>query len=137
MSTEASADRPSRRALPAAVLHVTGAVVIPLCLAAGLVELSRARGGNQLSWGYAVEWPVIAGYGVYLWIKLARERSASVRGDGAPPSPPAPAPTPSEPSAADDPGLAAWRAYLADLHAADPPGGPPEAHAAARRTMQG
>lgn len=124
----------SRRALPGAALHVTGAVVIPLCLAAGLVELSRARGGNQLSWGYAVEWPVIAGYGIYLWIKLARERSAAARGDAAPPRPPAP--TSAEPGGAEDPGLAAWQAYLADLHAADPPGGPPAANGGARRTMQ-
>lgn len=128
-----------RRALPPAVLHLTGAVVIPLCLAAGLVELARARGGNQLSWGYAVEWPVIAGYGVYLWIKLTRERSAAAGAGPVRVRPPSPQPAPSAPSVADDPGLAAWQAYLADLHATDPPGGPPPASraGATRRSMQG
>jgi hypothetical protein len=127
---------PGRR-VPTAVLHLTGAVVVPLCLAAGLLEFGRARAGHQLAWAYTVEWPLIAGYGVYVWARLARERagrSATVAPVPAEAGEPAnaadtarsgdtPAAGPGE--VEGDAELAAWRAYLAELHAADPPGGPP------------
>ncbi len=120
----------SGRRLSGALLHVTAAVLVPLCLAAGVFEFTRARSGHDLAWGYTVEWPLIAGYGVYLWVRLARERAGDTHpappASAALPAAPAPAPTPPGPPAADtDPELAAWQAYLADLHAADPPGGPP------------
>ena len=107
-------------------LNVTALVAIPACLAAGAFELSRALGGNQLSWVYAVEWPVIAGYAVYMWRRLVREPA---RGDGVPRDPApvdeAAEPVRGDPSRVADPGLAAWRDYLARLHAEQPPGGPP------------
>ena len=106
----------------AAALHVVGAVAIPACLAAGLVELRRAQSGNQLSWAYVVEWPLIAGYGIYLWARLARER----RTGATPPHPDAG--EPHAPAAEGAPGpdadLLAWQAYIADFEARNPPGGP-------------
>jgi hypothetical protein len=130
----------SARTLPArhpVVLHLAGTIAVPVCLAAGAFELWRARSGNDLSWGYAVEWPLIAGYVVHMWIRLARER----RPDRVAPTAPTaalggatvPAPTGSGGASTDhgpaaavgDPQLAAWQQYLARLHAADPPGGPP------------
>lgn len=118
----------SGRRLSGAMLHVTAAVLVPLCLAAGVFEFARARSGHDLAWGYTVEWPLIAGYGVYLWVRLARERARAAHpaadaasGAGVPVATPGDPGTPDD----DDPQLAAWQAYLADLHATDPPGGPP------------
>lgn len=126
-----SAQERAGRRLPVPLLHVTGAILVPLCLAAGVFEFSRARSGHTLAWGYTVEWPVIAGYGVYVWVRLARERARPARTASAPVRSPGEAPAPgSTPGSApapdaDDPELAAWQAYLAELHASDPPGGPP------------
>jgi hypothetical protein len=50
-------------------------------LAAGLVagfgalgwwQIRRAAAGNVLSWAYAVEWPVFAGFVVFLWWREVR-----------------------------------------------------------------
>ena len=107
-------------------LHVIGVIAIPACLAAGVFEWRRATSGNELSWGYAVEWPLIAGYGSYLWLRLVRDRreldqpqrSAGPAGCAGPDA--AAALQAAEP----DPGLEAWQRYLADLNAREPPGGP-------------
>jgi hypothetical protein len=106
------------------LLHVAGVVGVPVCLAAGAFEFWRARSGNQLSWGYTVEWPLIAGYLVYVWVRLAREGRPGA-GPGAGDHGPDDA-APSVPVAASppDPQLLAWQQYLARLHAEDPPGGP-------------
>lgn len=111
-------------------LHLFGTVAVCGCLAAGYVELQRALSGNSLSWVYAGEWPLFAGLGTHVWVKLIRERYAEARSGS-----PATTPTSSRGSgageadtSADDPAdieLAAWRTYLAELHAQDPPGGPP------------
>jgi hypothetical protein len=107
-------------------LNLTALVTIPACLAAGAFELSRALGGNQLSWVYAAEWPVIAGYVIYMWRRLVREPA---RGDDGTPSPSRgearAEPGPEGAARVADPELAAWRDYLARLHAEQPPGGPP------------
>ena len=44
-----------------------------ICVSAFVVELRRALGGNQLSWAYVFEWPVLGLYGVYVWRKLLQE----------------------------------------------------------------
>ncbi len=33
-------------------------------------ELDRALSGNRLSWAYVFEWPVLAGYSVFVWHRL-------------------------------------------------------------------
>jgi DNA-binding transcriptional regulator of glucitol operon len=35
-------------------------------------QIGRAAGGNMLSYGYAVEWPVFAGFVIFVWIKEMR-----------------------------------------------------------------
>jgi hypothetical protein len=106
-------------------LHIAGILAVPVCLAAGVFELERALAGNQLSWAYTLEWPLIAAYVVYMWRRLAREgrqtRSPGpmTRADTLCDSSPSPA------GAVTDPDLLAWRQYLARLHTSDPPGGPP------------
>jgi hypothetical protein len=97
-------------------------------------QLSRAAGGNMLSWGYTVQWPVFAGFVVFVW---AREVRRTLRGEPAvapaPPEPTPPAPVPAAAAApvitrrtarsaavtddADDPQLAAYNRYLAWLSA--------------------
>ena len=53
--------------------------------------------------------------GVYLWWRLLRPVDAAARADG----------DQAAAGATPDPELLAWQAYLARLHEADPPGGPP------------
>lgn len=41
-----------------------------ICIPAFLFELTRALGGNTLSWAYVFEWPLLAIFAVYMWWKL-------------------------------------------------------------------
>lgn len=79
-----------------------------ICIPAFIVELTRALGGNTLSWAYVFEWPLLAGYALYMWRKLRQDE----RGDG-----------PHRPVQFDDvdPELDAWNAYLATVHRGDGP----------------
>ncbi|HVC71985.1 MAG TPA: hypothetical protein VNC61_17140 [Acidimicrobiales bacterium] len=54
--------------------HLTAAVVVPGCLALGWWQITRALSGNTLSWAYAFEWPIFAGYAVFLWWKLIHDQ---------------------------------------------------------------
>ena len=96
----------------------------------------RATGGNSLSWAYTLEWPVFAGFVVFLWI---REIQVARAGRTPPPAtapdrPERPARRPGEPVTVgrpvrvpvrpvapapdeDDPALAAYNDYLAWLAA--------------------
>lgn len=90
-------------------LHAGLAAATVLCTTAFVVEILRALDGNTLSWAYVFEWPILLGYGSYMWWRLVREE----RGDTAQRT----APTPADLN--DDAALAAWNRYLAELHAAD------------------
>lgn len=59
-----------------------------ICISAFYVEIRRATGGNHLSWAYVFEWPIFAGYAVYVWKKLlSDERAATLeKTDGDPPT---------------------------------------------------
>jgi hypothetical protein len=74
-----------------------------ICIPAFIFEVRRALGGNTLSWAYVFEWPLLAGYAVYMWHKLRQEEhdDASHR------------PVVFDES---DPELDAWNAYLATVH---------------------
>lgn len=101
-------DAASRRRL--ARLHAGLVAATVLCTTAFVVELLRALGGNTLSWAYVFEWPILLGYGIYMWSRLVREE----RG-GSDLQAVVAAPAVDE----DDAALAAWNRYLAELHAAD------------------
>lgn len=115
-----------------AVLVVSVAVMLWL---AGW-QLSRATGGNALSWGYALQWPVFAGFAVFIWGREVRRTLGGARDTGDDPPPGAPEGASGPPSRAarapvvtrrapaatayddrDDPELAAYNRYLAWLSA--------------------
>jgi hypothetical protein len=114
---------------------------VPGCLAAGWFELTRALAGREVAWVYVFEWPLYALVGAYMWWRIWRP---STRRDG--PSSRKRSPDRSHPvdrpavqvAEADvDLGLEAWQDYLARLHAADPPGGPPDSDGSEQVLQQG
>jgi len=60
----------SRRALK---LHAVILVVVPAFMALCIWQITRALGGNSLSWAYVFEWPIFAGYAVYMWWRFVHE----------------------------------------------------------------
>lgn len=98
-------------------LHLTLVAGLTLCVVASWIEWRRALDGVALAWAYAFEWPLFGVLGLWLWWRLlhgdtprrpvrrttARRTSGRRRGD----------------IAEDDPGLIAWREYLAELHGGD------------------
>ena len=78
-----------------------------ICASAFVIEISRALGGNTLSWAYVFEWPILGGYGLYMWHQLVSEH----RGGGSA----APQVLPEK----SDTALAAYNEYLARVHAPD------------------
>ena len=79
----------SRRALK---LHAVILVVVPAFMALCIWQITRALGGNSLSWAYVFEWPIFAGYAVYMWWRFVHEAPEDTQarvpsdadGDGAP-----------------------------------------------------
>ncbi|MGW4467122.1 hypothetical protein [Micromonospora sp. NBC_01796] len=68
--------------------HVLTIALVAGFMALGWWQISRAAAGNTLSWAYAVEWPIFAGFVIFLWIREARHTLRG--GDPAAPTPPAP-----------------------------------------------
>ncbi len=109
----------SRRALK---LHVVILVVVPAFLALCLWQVSRALGGNSLSWAYVFEWPIFAAYAIYMWWRFVHEAAedapppatADVDTGGRTDSATAPSPAP-EGQKEEDAELAAYNDYLAQL----------------------
>ena len=66
--------------------HVLAVVLIVGFLGLGWWQLGRASAGNVLSWAYAVEWPVFAGFVAFMWV---REVRLELRADAAPAPEPA------------------------------------------------
>jgi hypothetical protein len=110
-------------AAPSLRLHGTLALGLAGCAVASVLEWGRALAGHSIAWVYAFEWPLFAVAGTWVWWRLlhgdeptARRRRSARRQRAHEAQAPQSA----------DPQLIAWQAYLARLHAADPPGGPPE-----------
>src|SRR5664280_2074987 len=66
-STPAEVRLPRKEAMR---LHATLALGLVLCVTAFWFEVSRALGGNALSWAYVFEWPLLAVFAVYMWWQL-------------------------------------------------------------------
>lgn len=88
--------------------HVPLLIGVTVCVYAGWFELSRARAGHTVAWVYAFEWPGFAVVGIYIWWRMISTT------DGSRPTGPTPA-SGKQFVAADDPGLAAWQQYLAQV----------------------
>ena len=43
------------------------------CWSGFAFEVDRAVSGNSLSWAYVFEWPIFAGYAIYMWRRLLKE----------------------------------------------------------------
>jgi DNA-binding transcriptional regulator of glucitol operon len=107
--------------------HVAALVLILAFLALGWWQYTRAAGGNALSWGYTVQWPVFGGFVGFLWwreVQLARKGVPTVEKArrGVPTAEKAEAGRPVRvPGRAvehpDDPELEAYNDYLAWLAA--------------------
>lgn len=106
------------------VRHAAALILVAAFLGLGWWQISRALGGNLLSYAYAVEWPVFAAFVVYVWLREVRR---TLRGDEAAPAvAEPPPPKPQRPRRvrsqaayddSDDPELAAYNHYLAWLNA--------------------
>ena len=101
-------------------LAVLVLVLVPAFLALGWWQVTRALGGNSLSWAYAFEWPLFAVYLVYMWRRLSRERAphdstAADTGADASCAGEHPDGDPSPAEAEEDEELAAYNRYLASL----------------------
>lgn len=69
------------------LLHLLMVISFTGCLALGWWQLTRAEGGNALSWGYTFEWPVFALFAVAFWGRLVRDERRRHR-PGPKPEPP-------------------------------------------------
>jgi DNA-binding transcriptional regulator of glucitol operon len=115
--------------------HLAAIVLVAGFLALGWWQFHRASGGNTLSWGYTFEWPVFAGFVVFMWVReIQHERrgpQSPVPMDAEPAAQPQRLPgepvtvgrpvrvpaRPAAPASEDDPALAAYNDYLAWLAA--------------------
>jgi hypothetical protein len=52
--------------------HLALVAGLAFCALAFWFELRRALGGNELSWAYVFEWPLLAAFGVYAWWRVRR-----------------------------------------------------------------
>jgi hypothetical protein len=95
------------------LVHVAVLVLVVAFLRLGWWQVQRAAAGNVLSYGYAVQWPVFAGFLIFVWIK---EMRGARRATTPAPAPSERRPTPRSGPAyddSDDAELAAYNRYLA------------------------
>lgn len=59
-------------------MHVTLLVVLPAFAWLTWWQLTRALSGNTLSWAYTFEWPLFAGYAIYMWWQLIHDQATAV-----------------------------------------------------------
>ncbi|WP_089158360.1 hypothetical protein [Micromonospora sp. NBS 11-29] len=95
--------------------HVAMVVLVVGFLGLGWWQVTRAAGGNALSFGYAIEWPVFAGFVVFVWWREVRQ---ALRAGSERPAVPAP------PVAADAEPVAATPAVRRPVRAARVPAAP-------------
>ncbi len=108
----------SRRALK---LHAVILVLVPAFMALCVWQIYRAVGGNSLSWAYVFEWPLFAGYAIYMWWRFVHEKPEDIAGAAASENGQANAAVPSQAGALplegkdEEAELAAYNEYLARL----------------------
>jgi DNA-binding transcriptional regulator of glucitol operon len=99
------------------LVHVAVLVIVVAFLRLGWWQVQRAADGNLLSYGYAVQWPVFAGFVVFVWIKEMRDarRQAEATPEPTPPRRRTPHTGPAYDDT-DDAELAAYNRYLTWLN---------------------
>lgn len=104
-------------------LDVPLALVLILCATLTFIEVGRAGQGNWRAWVYSFEWPLIGAFAIWIWYRFRtegnparkwRERVARYEAE-----------IQANEQAAHDPGLRAWREYVADLESDERPQQPP------------
>lgn len=89
-------------------IHAGLALAQSVCLPAFIIEISRALGGNTLSWVYVIEWPILGGYAIYMWRRLLADARGETRT------------SPSQKALdVDETKLAEWNRYLDSVHRRD------------------
>ena len=100
-------------------LHAVILVVVPAFTALCVWQIYRAVHGNSLSWAYVFEWPLFAGYAIYMWWRFVHEKpdAESVTAEpGNGHAAPQPGTGPMSAQAAKEASdLAAYNDYLAQL----------------------
>lgn len=100
--------------------HVLAVVLAVACVRLGLWQWHRARAtGSMQSMGYALQWPAFAAFGLFFWWRTVRD--ALWPPAAAPPRQPGrrrPVGAATRPAVTDaeDPELAAYNRYLAELN---------------------
>ena len=89
-------------------------ILVPAFSAMCYWQVTRALDGNSLSWAYVFEWPIFAGYLVYVWWKLLHADAAAPAG-GAPGAGFQAAGAERDDDEEEDEELAAYNRYLAAL----------------------
>jgi hypothetical protein len=92
-------------------LHLTLAGGLVLCVGAFVFELLRALGGHSFSWMYVFEWPLFAGFALYMWWNLLHGHDRVRRTSSSESAP-------SSGNVADE-DLDAWNLYLQVMEAAE------------------
>jgi hypothetical protein len=59
-------------------MHVTLLVLLPTFAWLTWWQLERALAGNTLSWAYTFEWPLFAGYAIYVWWQLIHDQTTTL-----------------------------------------------------------
>jgi hypothetical protein len=104
--------QPTRlRGSDATRLHLTLAGGLALCIGAFIIELMRALGGHAFSWMYVFEWPLFAGFAIYMWWNLLQGNDRVSRAGSKRRSP--------RTADAPDEGLDEWNLYLQVMEAAE------------------
>ena len=57
-------------------MHTTLVALLPIFALLTSWQLGRALSGNTLSWAYTFEWPLFAGYAIYIWWQLIHDQHA-------------------------------------------------------------
>ena len=103
-------------------LHLLALVLAGMCLALGWWQLQRGQSGNMRSFAYALEWPAFALFVLFMWGRMIYDELHPAARPGPQPqmsarSGPQPETSRSgpQPDDDDDPELAAYNRYLAEL----------------------
>lgn len=59
-------------------MHVVLLIVLPTFTWLTWWQLGRALDGNSLSWAYAFEWPLFAGYACFVWWQLIHDEPTAL-----------------------------------------------------------